>query len=46
MDSIMSSYNVYGDEYGNSLDEESTKHDVFGLLMKPLWKLGMNTFLT
>jgi hypothetical protein len=39
MDSIMSSYNVYGDEYGNELNEESTKHDIFGSIAKPLWKL-------
>ncbi len=46
MDSIMSSYNVYGDEYWNELNEESTKHDVFGFFMRPMRKLGMNTFLT
>ena len=46
MDSIISSYNVYWDEYGNELNEESTKHDVFGFLIRPMWKLWMNTFLT
>jgi hypothetical protein len=46
MDSIMSSYNVYGDEYGNELNEESTKHDIFGSIAKPLWKLWISTFLT
>lgn len=45
MDSLISAYNIYGDEYANSLDESNIKHDTLGFIFKPLWKLAARLFL-
>lgn len=46
IDSLISAYNIYWDEYSNQLDEASTKHDVFGFIYKPLWTIAAKFFLT
>lgn len=40
LDILVSAFNVYGDEYGNELDDLNQKHDVFGFFYKPLWKFA------
>jgi len=45
MDQILSSFTVYGDEYGNELVEPQTKTDVFGRFFRPLRKIGINNFI-
>ena len=46
MDQIVSSLTIYGDEYGNELIEPQGKTDMFGWLLKPLWKIAVNNFIT
>ncbi|MFZ2150830.1 MAG: hypothetical protein WAZ12_04095 [Candidatus Absconditicoccaceae bacterium] len=46
IDSLISAYNIYGDEYSNQLNEENTKHDVFGFIFKPLWTIAAKFYLT
>lgn len=29
VDMMMSAFNIYGDEYGNELQDQNTRHDVF-----------------
>lgn len=40
LDILVSSYNVYGDEYGNEFKDQNNKHDVFPFLFLPLWKFA------
>jgi hypothetical protein len=40
LDVLVSSYNIYGDEYGNELIDQNNQHDVFGWFYKPLWKFA------
>lgn len=46
MDSLVSAYNIYWDEYSNQLNEENTKHDVFWFIFKPLWTIAAKYYLT
>ena len=41
VDIIVSAFNIYGDEYGNELKDQNTRHDVFGFFYKPIWKLAV-----
>lgn len=45
MDSIISAYNIYTDEYSNELNESNVKHDVFWFLFKPLRRIGVALYL-
>ncbi|AHB41546.1 hypothetical protein P148_SR1C00001G0756 [candidate division SR1 bacterium RAAC1_SR1_1] len=40
LDILTSSYNVYGDEYGNEFCDQNNKHDVFGFFFKPMRKFA------
>jgi len=40
LDMLLSSYNVYGDEYGNEFKDQNERHDVFGFFFLPLWKFA------
>ncbi|MDD3262893.1 MAG: hypothetical protein PHR61_03520 [Candidatus Absconditabacteria bacterium] len=40
LDMLLSSYNVYGDEYGNEFKDQNEKHDVFGFFFLSLWKFA------
>ena len=46
LDLIVSSLTIYGDEYGNELVEPYGKTDVFWRLLRPLWKIAINNFIT
>lgn len=46
MDQIVSSLTIYGDEYGNELVEPQGKTDILWWLLKPLWKIAVNNFIT
>lgn len=46
IDSLISAYNIYWDEYSNQLNEENTKHDVFWFIFKPLWTIAAKFYLT
>lgn len=46
IDQIVNALTVYGDEYGNELEDESTKADIFGWLFKPLRKIAVNNYIT
>ena len=41
-----SAYNVYSDEYSNSLEDDNTKHDIFSGIYIPLWKIAANFYLS
>ena len=41
IDMLSSAFNIYGDEYGNELQELHTKHDILGFIFKPLRKLAI-----
>ncbi|MCX6823120.1 MAG: hypothetical protein NTX91_03980 [candidate division SR1 bacterium] len=41
LDMLVSAFNIYGDEYGNELDDLNTQHDVLGFIYKPFWKLAI-----
>ena len=45
LNNLESAYNVYSDEYSNSLECSNIKHDIFWFLFVPLWKAGVNMFL-
>ncbi len=46
IDSLISAYNIYWDEYSNQLNEAGTKHDVFWFIFKPLWTIAAKFYLT
>jgi hypothetical protein len=46
IDMLVSAFNIYGDEYGNELLDQNTKHDIFGFIFKPLRKLAVRAKLT
>lgn len=46
IDSLISAYNIYWDEYSNQLNEENTKHDIFWFIFKPLWVIAAKFYLT
>ena len=46
IDQIVNALTIYGDEYGNELEDESTKSDMFGWFFQPLWKIAVNNFIT
>ena len=46
LNNLESAYNVYSDEYSNSLEGSNIKHDIFWFFFLPLWKAGVNMFLT
>lgn len=45
LDNIVSAATVYGDEYGNEMDDAETKGDAFGFFFKPLRKIAVNNFI-
>jgi len=46
LNNLESAYNVYRDEYSNSLECSNLKHDVFWFFYIPLWKAAINMYLT
>lgn len=46
LNNLEAAYNVYTDEYSNSLACSNTKHDIFGWFYLPLWKIAINMYLT
>ena len=42
---IVSAYSIYSDQYNNELDQPEVVADLFGWIMKPLWKLAMKLSL-
>ena len=46
INNLESAYNVYSDEYSNSLGCSNTKHDIFGFFYVPLWTAGVHMYLT
>lgn len=46
LNNLESAYNVYSDEYSNSLQSSNVKHDIFGWFYIPLWKSAVNMFVT
>jgi len=46
IDQIVNALTVYGDEYGNELEDTQIKADMFGWLFKPLRKIAVNNFIT
>jgi hypothetical protein len=46
IDQIVNALTIYGDEYGNELQDTQTKSDIFGWLFKPLRKIAVNNFIT
>ena len=46
INNLESAYNVYSDEYTNSLECSNTKHDVLWFFYVPLWMAGVNMYLT
>ena len=45
LNNLESAYNVYSDEYSNSLWCSNAKHDIFWFLFVPLWRAGVYMFL-
>jgi len=45
LNNLESAYNVYSDEYSNSLECSNIKHDIFGVIFMPLRKLSIHMFL-
>ena len=45
LNNLESTYSVYSDEYSNSLGCPNLKHDLFGFIFIPLWKVGVKLFL-
>jgi hypothetical protein len=43
---LESAYNVYSDEYSNTLGVSNTKHDILGFIYMPLWTMGVSMYLT
>jgi len=46
LNNLEGAFNVYKDEYSNSLVVSNTKHDVFGMIYLPLWRVGVSLYLT
>jgi len=46
IDSLVSAYNIYWDEYSNQLNEALTKHDMFWFIFRPLWTIAAKFYLT
>jgi hypothetical protein len=46
LDILVSSYNVYGDEYGNEFKDQNNKHDLFPFFFLPMWKFAALFWLT
>ena len=46
IDNIVSATTVYGDEYGNEMEDAQTKGEAFGWFFKPLRKIAVNNFIT
>ena len=46
LESMISSYNVYNDEYANELKPLTTKADLFWFFYKPVWAIAVKYFLT
>ena len=46
IDSLISAFNIYWDEYSNQLDEANTRHDVLWFIFKPLWTIAAKFYLT
>ena len=46
VDQIVNALTVYGDEYGNELEDTQGKADIFGWIFKPLRKIAVNNFIT
>lgn len=46
IDQIVNALTVYGDEYGNELEDTQAKSDIFWWLFKPLRKIAVNNFIT
>lgn len=40
LDILISSYNVYGDEYGNEFRDQNERHDIFSFIFIPLWRFA------
>lgn len=45
IDNIVSGTTVYGDEYGNEMEDAQTKADAFWWFFKPLRKMALNNFI-
>ena len=45
IDDIVSATTVYGDEYGNEMEDAQTKADAFGRFFKPFRKIAVNNFI-
>lgn len=45
LNNLESAYNVYSDEYSNSLQSSNVKHDIFWFFYIPLWRAAINMFL-
>jgi len=46
INNLESAYNVYSDEYSNSLECSNLKHDMFGFFYVPLWTAAVHMYLT
>ena len=46
IDQIVNALTVYGDEYGNELEDTQTKADIFWWIFKPLRRIAANNFIT
>ena len=38
---VLSSFTIYKDEYNNELDQPEIKADIFGFIYKPMWKFSI-----
>ena len=45
LNNLESAYNVYSDEYSNSLESSNVKHDIFWWFYIPLWRASIYMFL-
>ena len=46
LNNLESAYNVYSDEYSNSLQSSNVKHDIFGFFYIQAWRSAINMYLT
>ncbi len=46
INNLESAYNVYSDEYSNSLECSNTKHDMLWFFYVPLWTAGVSMYVT
>ena len=46
LNNLESAYNVYSDEYSNTLECSNFKHDIFWFLYVPLWTAAVQMYLT